>query len=54
VVPVTVNSTEPDPAVHLRVIRDRPLSTPINYALKLNAAFGGQNSALVIRRFDDD
>jgi 3-oxoacyl-[acyl-carrier-protein] synthase II len=50
-VPVTVNSTQPDPAVPLNVIRDRPLPAKINHVLKLNAAFGGQNAALVFRRF---
>ena len=51
-VPVTVNYDEPDPEVGLNVIRGRPLDLDIKYVLKLNAAFGGQNTAIVMRRFD--
>lgn len=51
-VPVTVNYDEPDPEVGLNVIRGRPLALDIKYVLKLNAAFGGQNTAIVMRRFD--
>lgn len=50
-VPATVNFEEPDPDVPLRVIKDRPLDMEINYVLKLNAAFGGQNAALVVKRY---
>ncbi|MBU1107975.1 MAG: beta-ketoacyl-[acyl-carrier-protein] synthase family protein [Candidatus Riflebacteria bacterium] len=51
-VPVTVNYDEPDPEVGLNVVRGKPLDLEIKYVLKLNAAFGGQNTAIVMRRFD--
>lgn len=51
-VPVTVNFEEADPNVPLRVVRGGPLKMRINNILKLNAAFGGQNVALVIKRHD--
>lgn len=51
-VPPTVNFTEPDPEVPLRVVTGRPLRMPINHVLKLNAAFGGQNTALVVKRYE--
>jgi len=53
-VPVTINYEEPDPDVPLRVITREPLKTDIRYVLKLNAAFGGQNSALVFKRATHD
>lgn len=50
-VPVTVNFSEPDPEIPLRAIKDEPLHIDIEYVLKLNAAFGGQNTALVLKRY---
>jgi 3-oxoacyl-[acyl-carrier-protein] synthase II len=47
----TVNFDEPDDDVPLRVIRDAPLRHKIDYILKLNSAFGGQNAALVLKRY---
>ncbi|MFZ5952547.1 MAG: beta-ketoacyl-[acyl-carrier-protein] synthase family protein [Candidatus Rifleibacteriota bacterium] len=52
-VPVTVNFEEADPEVELNVIKDKPVKLNIKYILKLNAAFGGQNTALVLRRHDE-
>ena len=36
----------------LRVVSGQPLRTPIKHVLKLNAAFGGQNTALVVKRYE--
>jgi 3-oxoacyl-[acyl-carrier-protein] synthase II len=47
----TVNFEDPDTEVPLRVIRDAPLHHNIEYILKLNSAFGGQNAALVMKRY---
>jgi 3-oxoacyl-[acyl-carrier-protein] synthase II len=49
-VPPTVNFDTPDPEVPVRVITGKALDLKINYILKLNAAFGGQNTALVIKK----
>lgn len=51
-VPVTVNFEEPDPNVPLRVITGTPLNMDIEYVLKLNSAFGGQNAAFVVKRIE--
>jgi 3-oxoacyl-[acyl-carrier-protein] synthase II len=48
----TVNFYDKDPEVPLNVITEKPLNMKINYILKLNAAFGGQNSALVFKRYE--
>jgi len=51
-VPVTVNFTEADPDIPLRVVVGKPLTTEIRYLLKLNAAFGGQNAAMVLKKYE--
>jgi 3-oxoacyl-[acyl-carrier-protein] synthase II len=49
VVPATCNFETPDPAADLCVLKT-PMKKSINYILKLNAAFGGQNTALVLKK----
>ncbi len=51
-VPPTVNFRDPDPDVPLRVVAERPLPMDVRTVLKLNAAFGGQNTALVVKRYE--
>ncbi len=48
----TVNFEYPDKDVPLNVIQGEPLQKEIKYILKLNAAFGGQNTALVLKRYE--
>jgi 3-oxoacyl-(acyl-carrier-protein) synthase len=50
-VPATVNFADPDPEVPLRIIKGKPLDMDIDYVLKLNSAFGGQNAALVVKKY---
>jgi 3-oxoacyl-[acyl-carrier-protein] synthase II len=50
-VPVTVNCEKRDPDIPLNVITDGPVSCRINNVLKLNSAFGGQNTAIVFRKY---
>ncbi|MBK8801284.1 MAG: beta-ketoacyl-[acyl-carrier-protein] synthase family protein [Fibrobacteres bacterium] len=46
----TVNCMRVDQSLGLRVVQGEPLAMPLRHILKLNAAFGGQNAALVLRR----
>jgi 3-oxoacyl-[acyl-carrier-protein] synthase II len=48
----SANCEESDPELHLNIIRGEPCSLKINYVLKLSAAFGGQNTALVIKKYE--
>lgn len=48
----TANFVTPDPDADLFVIKDKPYKTKINNVLKLNAGFGGQNTAMVIRKYE--
>lgn len=46
----SVNCDEPDPELPLNIVRGQPLHQPIRHILKINAAFGGQNTALVLSK----
>lgn len=48
----SVNCDEPDPEVPLNIQRGEPLFLKVNNILKLNAAFGGQNTAMVFRKYE--
>ncbi|MFC2131012.1 beta-ketoacyl-[acyl-carrier-protein] synthase family protein [Bacteroidota bacterium] len=48
----TVNFNDPDTDVPLNVIKNKPLELDIKYILKLNASFGGQNTALVLKKYE--
>ena len=50
----TLNFEESDPEAPLFVVREKPLSMPIKYVLKLNSAFGGHNTALIIKKHNKD
>lgn len=51
-IPPTVNFHEPDPSAPLHVITGKPLERDIRFILKLNSAFGGENSAFVVKRYE--
>ena len=48
----SVNCDEPDPEIPLNIVRGEPLQMKIRHILKLNAAFGGQNTAMVFRKYE--
>jgi 3-oxoacyl-[acyl-carrier-protein] synthase II len=48
----TVNYEVPDPDVPLNVVRGGPLKLKVRNVLKLSAAFGGQNAALVFKIYE--
>jgi len=52
-IPPCRNLDDPDPRCSLRFVRGEPLKTEINFALKNSFAFGGTNSAIILRRFTD-
>jgi 3-oxoacyl-(acyl-carrier-protein) synthase len=47
--PVNAGFVEPDPACRLDLILDAPRSAASPYGMSLNSAFGGANTALVVR-----
>jgi 3-oxoacyl-[acyl-carrier-protein] synthase II len=52
IMPPTVNFEEPDPEVPLKVIKGDPLKMKINNILKLNSSFGGENTAIIARKYE--
>jgi 3-oxoacyl-[acyl-carrier-protein] synthase II len=50
IVPPTANFTTPDPACDLDYVTNLPREVRMDYAVSLNSAFGGVNTALVLER----
>lgn len=48
--PPTANLDQPDPECDLNYLPNQPRRTQVRYALSLNAAFGGVNTALLLER----
>jgi 3-oxoacyl-[acyl-carrier-protein] synthase II len=51
VLPPTRNYIDPDPELDLDYIPNEPREQQVDYALSTNFAFGGQNAALIFKRF---
>jgi 3-oxoacyl-[acyl-carrier-protein] synthase II len=52
VVPPTTNLSNPDPSCDLDLVRDRPRPMAVRAALSNAFAFGGQNSSVLVRKYD--
>jgi 3-oxoacyl-[acyl-carrier-protein] synthase II len=52
VLPPTINQTSPDPACDLDYVPNRAREMPVKTAISTSFGFGGQNAALVLRRFE--
>src|SRR5215813_14513290 len=51
VVPPTINLTHPDPECNLDYVPNCAREVPVRTAVSTSFGFGGQNAALVLRRF---
>jgi 3-oxoacyl-[acyl-carrier-protein] synthase II len=51
VLPPTINQTHPDPSCDLDYVPNHAREMPVKTALSTSFGFGGQNAALVMRRF---
>ena len=47
----TINQFEPDPEIHLNIVRNEPRKTEVNNILLNSFGFGGQNAVLIISKY---
>jgi len=53
VVPPTMNLNDPDPALDLDYVPNKPRKMPVNIAMNESFGFGGQNNVVIIKRYQD-
>jgi 3-oxoacyl-[acyl-carrier-protein] synthase II len=51
IVPPTMNLNDPDPALDLDYVPNKPRKMPVNIAMNESFGFGGQNNVVIIKRF---
>jgi 3-oxoacyl-[acyl-carrier-protein] synthase II len=51
IVPPTMNLNDPDPALDLDYVPNKPRKTPVNIAMNESFGFGGQNNVVIIKRW---
>jgi len=54
VVPPTMNLNDPDPALDLDYVPNKPRKIPVNIAMNESFGFGGQNNVVIIKRFHEE
>jgi 3-oxoacyl-[acyl-carrier-protein] synthase II len=54
IVPPTTNLNDPDPALDLDYVPNKPRKMPVNVAMNESFGFGGQNNVVIIRRFREN
>jgi len=53
IVPPTMNLNDPDPALDLDYVPNKPRKMPVNIAINESFGFGGQNNVVIIKRYQD-
>jgi len=53
IVPPTMNLNDPDPALDLDYVPNKPRKMPVNVAMNESFGFGGQNNVVIIKRYQD-
>ncbi|MFB0524742.1 MAG: beta-ketoacyl synthase [Phycisphaerae bacterium] len=52
IVPPTINLNDPDPALDLDYVPNRPRKHQVNVAMNESFGFGGQNNVVIIKRYE--
>jgi 3-oxoacyl-[acyl-carrier-protein] synthase II len=53
IVPPTMNLNDPDPALDLDYVPNKPRKMPVNVVMNESFGFGGQNNVVIIKRYQD-
>jgi len=53
IIPPTMNLNDPDPALDLDYVPNKPRKMPVNVAMNESFGFGGQNNVVIIKRYQD-
>jgi 3-oxoacyl-[acyl-carrier-protein] synthase II len=53
IVPPTMNLNDPDPALDLDYVPNKPRKMPVNIVINESFGFGGQNNVVIIKRYQD-
>ena len=53
IVPPTMNLNDPDPALDLDYVPNKPRKMPVNVVINESFGFGGQNNVVVIKRYEE-
>jgi len=52
IVPPTMNLNDPDPALDLDYVPNKPRKMPVNIAMNESFGFGGQNDVVIVRKWE--
>jgi len=53
IVPPTMNLNDPDPALDLDYVPNKPRKMPVNIAMNESFGFGGQNNVVIVKKYQD-
>ena len=53
IVPPTMNLNDPDPALDLDYVPNKPRKMPVNIVINESFGFGGQNNVVIIKKYQD-
>ena len=53
VVPPTINLNDPDPALDLDYVPNKPRKMQVDIAMNESFGFGGQNNVVIIKKYQD-
>ena len=53
ILPPTMNLNDPDPALDLDYVSNKPRKADVNFAMNESFGFGGQNNVVIIKQYEE-